>query len=98
MQEIEREAHEETPAGRLLARKRHVELAQRLDVQLADLGRIAPARQAGQLTQGRRVVPVNQRVRSEHREILRAEHLRRVLPSTAPQPVHDGHRGGREAF
>ncbi|MFH8620874.1 serine/threonine protein kinase [Streptomyces vietnamensis] len=37
-------------------------------------------------------------MRSDHRKILRAEHLRHVLPSTVLQPIHDGHRGGYEAF
>ncbi|MET9520457.1 hypothetical protein [Streptomyces sp. NPDC002994] len=98
MHETEREAHEETSAGRLLVRKRHVEFTQGLDVQLADLSRIAPARQASQLTQGRRVVTINERVRSEHWKILGVEYLCHVLPSIVLQLVHDGHRGGREAL
>ncbi|MFI9767456.1 hypothetical protein ACIHJG_11410 [Streptomyces sp. NPDC052415] len=88
MYETAREAHEEPTAGCLLVGKGYAEFVQGLDVQFADLGRVAPAWQAGQFAQGGGIVPVDERMSSEHGEFLGRKYLRHILPSAAPQPVH----------
>lgn len=53
-----------------------------------DFGRVAPARQTGQLTQSRGITSVDNRMRSEHRQFLGRDYFRHVLPSAELQPVH----------